>query len=111
MLERGRSDTVQSESACSNEADPDLKTGVSHMLERGRCINTIPIGDAEPDPDPKTTSVHATGVESADIDELLSEIELENRRANLQAVWPNEKPDLSELHSLIADASRWHSHV
>ena len=30
---------------------------------------------------------------------------------NLQAVWPNEKLDLSELLSLIADASQGHSHV
>ena len=84
------------------------------MLERGRCINTIPIGGAEPDSDAKKTSVHASGVENAeaaDIDELLSEIELENRRANLQAIWPGEKPELTELHSLIADASRGHSHV
>ena len=50
-----------------------------------------------------------SGVENAEaveMDELLSEIEAENRRANLQAVWPGEKPDLRVLLSLTADASQ-----
>ena len=77
------------------------------MLERGRCSITIPIGAAEPDHEAKVASLEVNEVENAEavvIYELLAEIKVENRRANLQAVWPAAKPDLHVLLSLTADA-------
>ncbi len=89
MLGRGRSRSVKTESTCSNEADPDPISGDSHMLERGRHSNTIPIAGSE-----------------VDYDELVAAVATENRQANLEAVWPGVKPDLSVLRSLINESSR-----
>lgn len=52
----------------------------------------------------RTAVNEVENAEAVVIDELLAEIEVENRRANLQAVWPGEKPDLHVLLSQTADA-------
>ena len=113
MLESGRSDTVENESTCSNEADSSRETDVSHMLESGRRTITIPTGQTEADTDIKTKAAKAGAVaseasprdDSSDIEHLLAEIEQENRRANLQNFWLDEKPDLGVLVALSTDSS------